>query len=43
MKKIPEMISGDWHPTPDPTGRNAEFTGRCGDVLKGTVVAVEYE
>jgi hypothetical protein len=43
MNTIPEMIAGDWHPTPDPTGRHAEFTDWSGAVMKGTVVAVEYE
>lgn len=43
MKKIPEMIAEGWHPTPDPTGRQVQFTDFTGAVMTGTVVAVEYE
>lgn len=42
MKRIPEMIPGDWHPTPDPTGRKVEFTSSLGTIFKGTVVGVNY-
>lgn len=37
------MISGDWHPTPDPTGRQVRFTNLHGVEMQGTVVDVEYE
>lgn len=40
--KSPKMISGDWQPTPDPTGRRVRFS-RFGVVMEGTVVAVEFE
>jgi hypothetical protein len=43
MKRIPEMISGDWRPTPDPTGRKVRLTTLLGEEMQGTVVAVEYE
>lgn len=43
MKKFPDMISGDWHPTPDPSGRRVRFTTFLGEEMEGTVVAVEYE
>jgi len=43
MNTIPEMISGDWQPTPDPTGRHAEFIDWSGIKMRGMVVAVEYE
>jgi hypothetical protein len=42
MKKIPDMIRGDWQPTPDPAGRYVECTLSCGTQVRGTVVAVEY-
>ncbi len=43
MNTIPKMISGDWHPTADPTGRHVQFNDFSGTVMKGTVTAVEYE
>jgi len=43
VKNIPEMISGDWHPTPDPTGRQVQFADFSGTFMEGTVVGVEYQ
>ncbi len=42
LKKIPQMIAGDWRPTPDPRGRQVQFTDCFGNVISGTVTGVEF-
>ena len=38
--QTPDMLAGDWHPTPDPAGRIVRFR-RKGTELQGTVIEAE--